>query len=183
MTILPRVGRPLSIVAALWLAPAAAPADILDSAAGGFTIRHQVVVDATTVAVYTVLAGSVDRWRHPDHTFSGDAGNLTIDASPGGCFCESFPNGGGVRHLEVVHANPGRLLALSGGLGPLQSIGVSGSMLWAIGQADDGVTVTLTYQVGGYTSGGLEQWAGPVDDVLGQQIGRLAKYVVDGRPE
>jgi hypothetical protein len=37
--------------------------------------------------------------------------------------------------------------------------------------------------VGGYAKGGLENLAGPVDGVLGEQVRRLAKYVETGKPE
>jgi hypothetical protein len=57
------------------------------------------------------------------HTFSGDAHNLSIDDKATGCFCEKLASGGGVRHMEVVCADPGKKLVLSGALGPLQGGG------------------------------------------------------------
>ncbi len=29
-----------------------------------------------------------------------------------GCFCERLPNQGGVRHMEVVYLDPGKVLAM-----------------------------------------------------------------------
>ena len=52
-----------------------------------------------------------------------DAKNLSIDARPGGCFCEKLPNGGGVEHARVVYVAPREVLRLSGALGPLQGVG------------------------------------------------------------
>ena len=44
---------------------------------------------------------------------------MTIDGKLQGCFCETFENGGGIVHMEVTFVNPGIILRLTGGLGPL----------------------------------------------------------------
>ena len=44
---------------------------------------------------------------------------MTIDARTQGCFCEVLGEGAGVVHLTVTFVNPGVILRLSGGLGPL----------------------------------------------------------------
>ena len=62
----------------------------------------------------------------------------------GGCFCEAFPDGGGVEHLRVVHVAPDRMLRLSGGLGPLQAFGVAGSLTWKLEEADGANSVEVT---------------------------------------
>jgi hypothetical protein len=118
------------------------------------------------------------------HTFSGDAGNLSIDARPGGCFCEALPNGGGVRHLEVVYVASGKTLRMSGGLGPLQAAGVAGSMTWSCEGAGDSTKVEMVYSVGGYfrEGEGTAQLAPLVDRVLRGQLMRLKSYVETGRP-
>ncbi|MEX0600366.1 MAG: hypothetical protein WD205_06975, partial [Rhodothermales bacterium] len=56
----------------------------------GFSIRHEAVVEAAPAAVYEMLVDNVGRWWSPSHTYSGDAANLSIDARPGGCFCERW---------------------------------------------------------------------------------------------
>ena len=47
------------------------------------------------------------------------AANLSLDAAPGGCFCERLPNGGGVEHMRVTYVEPGKRIVLTGSLGPL----------------------------------------------------------------
>jgi len=59
-----------------------------EQASTGFTVNHEVVVGAPADQVYRSLVGQVDQWWHPAHTYTGDSGNLSIDARPGGCFCE-----------------------------------------------------------------------------------------------
>jgi len=175
--------RPLAALAlAPLLAVAPAAAEVADSAPHGFTVVNRAEIAAPPNRVWRALTGEIARWWHPDHTFSGDAGNLSIDLAPGGCFCERLPGGGAVRHLAVIHFDPGELLTLSGGLGPLQSVGAAGSLEIRLTPAEAGTAVSWSYAVGGYVAGGLEAWAAPVDGVLAQQLSRLTRFVERGSP-
>ena len=173
----------LILGAAVWLAvlaltPAAA-AEVLDAAAGGFTVRQAAEIKAPPERVYQALA-EIGRWWDSAHTFSGDAANLSLDPRAGGCFCETLPGGGSVRHQEVVFAAPGKLLRLSGGLGPMQGMAVTGVTTWALQPATMGTALELTYTAGGYIPGGLEAMAPVVDQVLGGQVERLQRYLETG---
>src|SRR6267142_1940253 len=97
-------------------------ADVVDSAANGFTVRVTLNIQASPDEVYRKLIQNVGDWWNPQHTFSGDARNLTIDEKPMGCFCETLPGQGAVRHMEVLRFVQGKTLVLSGALGPLQSL-------------------------------------------------------------
>src|SRR5262245_51920379 len=55
----------------------------------GFLVKFEVNVNAPAAKVYDALVGQVGSWWNPEHTYSHDAKNLSIDARPGGCFCES----------------------------------------------------------------------------------------------
>src|SRR5689334_7558542 len=68
----------------------------------GFLVKIDVGINAPMARVYNSLVGQVGSWWNPEHTYSHDAKNLSIDARPGGCFCEKLPNGGGMEHLRVV---------------------------------------------------------------------------------
>ncbi len=177
----------LSILCAvLLLLPWTAAAEVVDSAPGGFTSRNTATVEASPGEVWAALVDDVGRWWNPAHTFSADASNLSIEARPQGCFCESLPEGGGVVHLNVVAAMPGKLLRMTGGLGPLQGQAVRGAMTWEIEAAegdDGGTSVRLTYATHGYAPKGLESWAAPVDRVMGEALERLARYVDTGSPQ
>ena len=72
----------------------------------GFVVKFDVNVNAPAAKVYDALVGQIGSWWDPQHTYSGDAKNLSIDARPGGCFCEKLPNGGGVEHARVIYVAP-----------------------------------------------------------------------------
>jgi uncharacterized protein YndB with AHSA1/START domain len=156
--------------------PVSAAADVVDSTAVGFTLKTSVQVAAPADRVFRALV-DVGSWWSKDHTYSGDARNMSIAAQPGGCFCEKLPNGGGVEHGRVVTLMPGTLLRIDTALGPLQELGVSGSLTWQLAGAGPRTTITMTYLVGGYAPGGLDKLAAPVDQVLTQQVQLLKAYV------
>jgi uncharacterized protein YndB with AHSA1/START domain len=164
------------------LLPAAASAAVADSAANGFTIKLNYTIQAAPKDVYQRLVHNVGDWWSPDHTFSHDAHNLSIEEKPMGCFCEKMPGGGGVRHLEVVHFVPGKFLVMQGGLGPMQALAVTGTLTIELAPDGSGTKLDVTYAVGGYLARGLDNFAAPVNGVLGQQFDRLKLYVETGKP-
>ena len=182
MASVPRVRRAHLLAIAGLLLAATARADVVETAASGFLVREEATIDAPVDKVYRALTTEVGRWWNPEHTYSGDAANLSIDPRPGGCFCEKLPDGGGVEHLTVAYVAPGKVLRLRGALGPLQGHGVSGSMTWHLAPAASGTKLDLSYSVGGYMQGGFDKMAPAVSFVLGEQLGRLKAYVETGKP-
>jgi hypothetical protein len=174
--------RALLLAVPLFSVAVPAPAEVVSVAPNGFTLKHEVEVKAAASALYDALTARVGSWWNPEHTFSGDAKNLSIAAVPGGCFCERFPNGGGVLHMAVVYAAPGKTLRMTGALGPMQGSGLAGSLTWALAKSEGGTKLVVTYGVGGYMPGGLETMAPLADGMLGEQIGRLKTYVETGSP-
>jgi uncharacterized protein YndB with AHSA1/START domain len=172
----------LGFLAIALFAPALASADVADSAANGFTVKVAVTIQATPQEVYARLVHNVGDWWNPMHTFSGDAHNLSIDDKPAGCFCEKLPNGGGVKHLEVVYADPGKKLVMSGALGPLQSLAATGSMTIQLSAAGAATKLAVQYTVTGYLAAGMSTWAAPVDSVITEQFTRLKSVVETGKP-
>jgi hypothetical protein len=121
-------------------------------------------------------------WWNPEHTYSGDSRNLSIDARPGGCFCERLGDGGGVEHMRVIYVAPRETLRMSGALGPLQSSALAGSLTWRLTSAPPGTNVELSYRVGGFIEGGFEKIAPAVGAVLGEQLQRLKMFIETGNP-
>jgi uncharacterized protein YndB with AHSA1/START domain len=158
-----------------------ARADVADSAAGGFTVKATVTVAAPAAKAWAALV-DVRGWWDKAHTWSGDAANLSLEAAPGGCFCEKLAGGGGVRHMTVVYVEPTKLLRLTGGLGPLQDLAVAAVMTLKLTEAQGKTTLELIYKVGGYAPSGLAGLAKPVDGVLGEQIARWKRKVETGKP-
>ena len=175
---------PLAAVAAL-LATSLIPtafAEVTGASASGFQVRESVHVGATPEVVYAALI-TPKRWWDPKHTFSGDAGRLTLDAKAGGCWCETLPDGGSAEHLSVVYLAPGKVMRLRGALGPLQAMGVTGSLTFTLTAAGGGTDLIATYAIGGYSKDGFDGLSKAVDGVLGSQISRLKKLVESGSPE
>ena len=148
----------------------------------GFLVKFEVSVNAPAAKVYDALLGQVDSWWNPEHTYSHDAKNLSIDARPGGCFCEKLPNSGGIEHLRVVYVAPPQVVRFSGALGPLQASGVAGSMTWKLTGGPDSTRFELSYSVGGFIQGGFEKIAPAVEAMLREQFDRLKLFVETGKP-
>jgi len=171
----------LALICTLLATPLSA--DVADQAANGFTIRiANIVRGAAPEVVYSRLVHNVGDWWDPEHTYSNDAHNLSIDDKVMGCFCEKLPYGGGVRHAEVIMIMPNKLLVMSGALGPLQKFAAVGTLTIVLEPVHKDTRIEVVYSVGGYLPDGLSVWAAPVDKVLTQQITRLKNYVETGSP-
>jgi hypothetical protein len=169
--------RLIALVAVAFLAPTEnIRAEVTGVAGNGFEVRETVHVAATSDKAYAALLLPA-RWWNSDHTFSGNAANLNLDARAGGCWCETLPDGGSVEHLRVVYVAPGKVLRLRGALGPFQSLAVEGSMTWSVKSNATGADISFSYIVGGYNKDGFEALSKAADHVLGEQIERLRKYI------
>jgi hypothetical protein len=158
----------------------AAQAAVTDRSAAGFEVVETTTIAAPPDKIWATLMRPY-RWWSRRHTWSGDARNLAIDG--GGCFCETLPRGV-VRHMTITYADGKSQLRMFGGLGPLQFTGAAGHLGVTLKAAGAGTDVVMTYDVGGYAKGGLaETYAGPVDQVLSEQLARLKKAVETGKPD
>jgi uncharacterized protein YndB with AHSA1/START domain len=177
--------RPKPVTLAILFAILAAPlrGEVIESTAAGFLVRNTTAINAPPANVYTALTDRVGEWWDPAHTLSHDARNLSLDAKPGGCFCERLPDGGGLQHMTVIYAAPGALLRLTGAIGPLQEAALTGTMTWSLLSAGGGTTVELNYTVGGFRAGGFRDIPTVVDGVLRGQLARLKALIETGRPD
>lgn len=166
----------LAVLGSAILAANSAGAGVVSASDSGFEVLETASVAAAPKDVYSRLI-DIAAWWNKDHTFSGDASNLTLDPQPGGCFCERLKNGGGVQHMVVAYIAPGQTLTLVGALGPLQALGAAGSMTISLTPAGAGTDIALRYRVGGYASEGMKKWSGPVDGVLSEQLARLKRLI------
>ena len=168
-------------VAAMCLWAPLASAAVKSQNANGFTVAFEADVSGDAQNAYEKFL-AIASWWNSDHTHSGDSKNLTMEARNGGCWCEALPNGGFVRHMEIVHAAPGQLLVLSGGLGPLARMAVSGAMVISFEKKGETTHVTLNYSAGGYDAKEFKVMAKAVDGVIGIQFKRYANLVSTGQP-
>lgn len=151
-----------------------AQAAVTHSGAGDFTSEHRLTIAAPPAAVWRTLVG-IGGWWSDAHSYSGKAANFALAAQAGGCWCETLPDGGSVEHMRVVHVVPGRMLRMTGGLGPFQSEPVTGVLKVTLAPAAGNATVLVaTFRAAGAFAGaGLAAMAAPVDGVLGEQFVRL----------
>lgn len=159
-----------------------APAEVVARADSGFVIRHLAEVTATPENAWKALVSPAD-WWNAEHSFSGDAKNLSIDPRAGGCFCEVLPGEGekgwlnprgGVEHMRVVFVEQNKALRMMGGLGPLQSEGLHATLTVTLKPVDGGTRLMWEYVVGGYMRYKPEQIVPAVDKMIGDQLVRLA---------
>jgi len=165
----------LLVTIALFLLPLACKAELLEISPGGFSVRHTVNTHASVADSWAVMTNHIDEWWNPEHSWSGSAENLYIEAKVGGCFCEHLQQGGGVEHLRIIYLDPGREIRFDGALGPLQKLAVQGRMVWQIDAGETGSSITFLYRVHGSLEGGFEGLAPAVDGVIGEQLERLGK--------
>src|SRR5688572_6720619 len=156
---------------------APAGAAVESSSPSGFSIRHDLVLEATPEIAWQAIARP-GKWWPKDHTWSGDASKLSLELTAGGCFCERWAaTGGSAAHGRVLMVRDRELLRMDAPLGPLQELGVSAVLTVTL--AADGESRTkavVTFRASGDDSHGLDKLAPVVDRVVGQQWGGWVKY-------
>jgi uncharacterized protein YndB with AHSA1/START domain len=166
------------IVAAALLAGWPAASEVTKSEPGGFVSTHRLVIAAPPERVWDTIARP-SLWWSKDHSYTGDAANLSIDPRPGGCWCEKLA-GGAIEHARVIYADRGKVLRFDGAFGPLQSGAVTGTLTFALKAEGQRTAVTVTYVVGGYHPSGLSGFAQAVDGVFAAQLLALKKAAEQG---
>lgn len=162
------------IVLSMLASPAAA--EVVSAGPNGFHVRQVAQIVVPTDSAYSGF-GRVGSWWNKEHTYSGDSTNMSLALSPGGCFCERLPNGGGIEHMRVAFVDPGKRIVLTGSLGPLLYEATAGVMDLQIERTAGGSRITMDYKVGGFANGGAEKLAPLVDSVLAEQFKRYREYV------
>lgn len=156
------------------LAAGSAGAEVKAAAPDGLIIQIKGEVALTREAAWARLL-QVGSWWSKEHTYSGDASNMTIDAVSGGCWCEIW-EGGEVEHGRVIYVAPNQAIRLSAALGPLQDLGVNAALTFTLsnGSAPGKTAITLDMRAVGSSLSGMDKMASGVDGVLAEQIRRFA---------
>lgn len=163
-----------SLFAVLALVSFPAHAEVAASTEDGFVSHNEVLVRASPAEAWAMMLRPGE-WWNGEHTYSGDAINMTISAKAGQCFCEAVPaTGGEIEHMRVIYVVPGSTLRLTGGLGPLQAEAVTGVLTMALEPAGPMTRISWDYVVGGYARTPMTEYAPLVDQVVGEQLIRLA---------
>jgi hypothetical protein len=152
-----------------------AAAEVVSASSNGFEVRQTVNLVVPPADAFDAFR-NIGAWWDPEHTYSGDASNLSLALVPGGCFCERLPKGGGVEHMRVAYIEPGKHVVLTGALGPLLYEAVTGVMDVQVKTIAGGAQLTLDYKAAGFAKGGADKLAPAVDSVLAAQMKRYRAY-------
>ena len=131
------------------LLPMAAQAELKDASPSGFTVENSEWVAVAPPVAWDAFVQDVGQWWPADHTWWGDASKLSIQPRAGGCFCE-IDGDRQAWHMTVVFVDPGSLMRMTGGLGPLQGMGLDGALECRFVAEGDGTRITPWYRAGGY---------------------------------
>ena len=127
----------LMLLAASTLA-ATAQAEILESSDSHFVLRHEATSALSADTLWERLI-EPSTWWESDHTFSGDAANLTLEVVAGGHWREDW-DGNSVAHGRVLTVLKGRILTMEAPFGPLQAMGAYSVWTITITPNDDGTS-------------------------------------------
>ena len=174
----------LSVLALSLGATLSAPAgaEVVAATDGAFVLRLTTEVAAPPLEAWRTLIVPA-QWWDGRHTYSGDAANLYIDSQATGCFCEKLPHKhegfrpGSIEHMHIVYSEPGRVLRLTGGLGPLQGEAVTATLTMTLKPVEGGSRILWEYVVAGYMRQGAQKLAPLVDQVMSEQLTRLGAKI------
>ena len=166
-----------SILPALILAlglGSTAQAEVVTASADHFTLKLEAETELSSDEVWARLIVPAEWWQS-DHTYSGDAANLSLDPQAGGVWREDW-EGGSVWHGTVLQAHPGKTLSLSAPFGPLQGLAVTS--VWIITLTPNetgGTSIRFDHVTNGTEASQLDQLAPAVDFVKGEALKSLAR--------
>lgn len=152
--------------------PVQADAEVLSASPTHFKLRHEAASPMSAEALWERLVDPA-AWWHPDHTYSGDAANLSLELAAGGAWREDW-EGGSVEHGRVLLVEQGRTLRLAAPFGPLQGVGAYTIWTISVRPGDDGGSVVVFDEIStGPATADLAGLAEAVDFVKGEAISRL----------
>lgn len=164
-----------SCICMMLLAVAAAPAtaEILAASPEHYELRHEATSSLSPQEMWERLIRP-EGWWASEHTWSGDAANLTLDAQAGGLWREDW-DAGSVAHGTVLAVRDGAQLRLDAPFGPLQGMAVQ--VVWTISleeqEGTGGTRIIFEEIANGSASSQLDQIAPAVDSVKSEAMQRL----------
>ena len=160
---------------ALLASASSAAAEVVARTADSFTLRYERGAEIDTGAIPRSLA-AVGRWWDGDHTYSGDAANLSVDLTPGGCWCETLADGTDFDHGRTVSVAADRIV-FDAPFGPLRGKATKAVLTVTWPPAGAGRIPTWEMVVEGP---GLGAMADGVDAVMGAGFQRWLRYLEAG---
>lgn len=150
-------------------------AEVLDSTPGQYRLRQEGFSELPPDQLWQRLLAP-GKWWSSAHTYSGDAGNLSLDATVGGYWKEAW-EGGAVAHGRVILLQAPRTLRLEAPFGPLQGVGAY--VVWTItlepAEAGNGTRVLFDETAVAPVGARLDTLAPAVDAVKTEAMRRLTQ--------
>ncbi len=147
-------------------------AEVVSSSDTHFVLRHEADSTMTAGALWDRLIQPAT-WWHPDHSYSGKAENLSLNATAGGLWREDW-DGGSVSHGRVLYVQEGKTIRLEAPFGPLQELGVYTIWTISISETEGGSSVVFDEVANGPPTANLPAMAKAVDGVKAEAIRRLS---------
>lgn len=156
-----------------------AGAEVLNAGEHGLEVQNSVNLVIPQPDAFAAF-GQINQWWSKEHTYSGDAGRMSLQLRAGGCWCETLENGGGIEHMRVTYVQPGERIVLTGSLGPLLYEATTAVMDVKVERIAGGSRVTMNYKAAGFAKGGAAGMAPLIDQVLGEQMKRFRIFAAAG---
>ena len=150
---------------------APAGAEVIAASPQHYTLKHEASSALPADEMWDRLLAP-ETWWSSDHTWSGDAANLSLDAQAGGLWREDW-EGGSVAHGKVLSVINGKSITLDAPFGPLQSMAVDVVWTISITPEGDGSKVTFDEVANGSAASALDAVAPAVDGVKAEALRRL----------
>jgi hypothetical protein len=167
--------RPLLAAAVLTLCATPAAAEVVSRTADSFTLRYAVGAEIAPEDIPGALK-DLPKWWDSAHTYSGSAANLSLDLTPGGCWCEKLADGTDFDHGRTVSATP-ESFVFNAPFGPLRGKATKAELTVTWPPANMGWTPTWTMVVEGP---GIGAMAEGVDAVMGAGYARWMTWLERG---
>jgi len=151
-----------------------AQAEVVTASPEHFALKLEAETSLSPDEVWTRLIDP-SAWWQSDHTYSGDAANLSLEPRAGGLWREDW-DGGSVWHGTVLQVQPTRTLSLSAPFGPLQGLAVTSVWTITLSPSESGGTlIRFDHVTNGTAASQLDQLAPAVDFVKSEALKSLAR--------
>lgn len=152
-------------------------AEIVDSGEDYYVLSHSAESALTIEQVWKRLS-EPSSWWHPDHTYSGDANNLSLDLRAGGHWQEKWGEHS-VLHGTVLNVIHQKSIRLDAPFGPLQE--KAATVIWTIElePIENGTRIKFSETATGAAVSQLAELSKAVDYVKSEAIKRLASSSLD----
>jgi hypothetical protein len=149
-----------------------AAAEVVERSADRFVLRYEARALTTPEDITRALT-ALPQWWDSAHTYSGSAANLSLDLTPGGCWCERLADGTDFDHGRTVRSD-GEVYQFAAPFGPLRGRSDRADLTVSSTQEGDRRHLRWEFVIEGQGVGAM---ADAVDGVMGAGFNRFVDYL------